>query len=536
MSIQLISDIGQICSAANNNQRIEEAVYFFGFPRLGMTLFRDLAKTQPFGAGFYGLKFGGKTYKVSTNGQGVVTVFDGECTAIPNPTLPIPKRFIAYMPLNDWEILENIENYKSQMNEMVNEGGINFISLTFQLSYIFQSWEMLNSNNSPVWAKYDEIVQLAHSKNLYIGFRVHMAVDDNYVPNFYGFDNSEKDEWGKEQRVYYGDNIPSFAYAPGVNMIQTFLRKIMDRYYPILGNKLFYVSPTLIGSQEFGGNMFNQQYPEPQYFAFYDYNDLNQADFRNRMRTKYGTLTNLKNAWGSVSFSWSDFDEIQVPRTGLSNRFSSSLEAMRAMVSNQRGRDWWQHQYIKKKEFFIQCKNIVQSYNSNILTIAEYGSCNRADAIMRLSFNVPDICTYADVIKTDFSVTTVNPVGPSISADYINSLSTKPKWSEIADFDAANVETTRNYIKGAFDNGLVFAAFIIAKNPSKINEWTAYKQLVREIGDEYKNKDTTPINWEGNVYTTMSEVLANWPAVEQRWRDAGGSPTKHIKINLTNDL
>ncbi|MER0442691.1 beta-galactosidase [Emticicia sp. W12TSBA100-4] len=532
MSIQSIAGIGQVCSASINPARVEEGVYFYETPKLGMTLYRNQAKTTPFGAGFYALKFGGKTYKVQTDSQGVVTVFDGEC----NFSTTQPKRFIAYMPLNDWQILQNLQLYKDQMNEMVDEGGVNFLCLTFQLSYLFQSWDQLNSGTSAVWGLYDQVVDLANSKNLPVGFRVHMAVDDNYVPNFYGFANSEKDEWGFEQRVYYGDNTPSFAYAPGVNMIQTFLRKIMDRYYPVLGNKLYYVSPTLIGSQEFGGNMFNQQYPDPQYFALFDYNELNQADFRNRMQTKYGTMQNLKDNWGPVSHGWNDWSEIQVPKTGLTNRFSSNLAAIRGMMSQKRGRDWWLHQYNKKKEFFIQCKNIVQSYNSNILTIAEYGSCNREDVILRLSFNVPDICTYADVVKTDFSSMTVNPVGPSISADYINSLSTKPKWSEIADFDASNVETTRSYIRSAFDNGLVFGAFIISKNPEKLNEWTAYKQLVREIGDEYKNKDTTPINWEGTVNTTMSECLSNWPAVEQRWRDAGGSPSKHVRIILTNDL
>ncbi len=532
MSIQSIGDIGQVCSASINPARVEEGVHFYETPKLGMTLFRDRAKTIPFGAGFYALKFGGKTYKVQANSQGVVTVFDGECSFSTIQS----KRFIAYQPLNEWDVVGNLPLVKSQIDEMVNDAGVNFIALTMQLSYIVQSWDMLNSNSSPNWQFYDELVQHVKSKNLPVGIRVHMAVDDNYVPNFYGFDNSEKDEWGFEQRIYYGDNLPSFAYVPGVNMIQTFLRKVMDRYYPVLGNSLYFVSPTVAGTMEFGGNIINRQFPDPAYFAFYDFNNLNIIAFRAAMQEKYTTMQNLKNAWGNVSFGWSSFSEVEPPRSGISNRFSSSVESCRSMFTNKRGLDWWLYNYNKKKAFFIQCKNIIKSYSSNVLVVAEYGTCNSTDAFFRLSYNVPDICTYADIVKSDFSSITVNPIGPSISADWINSLSTKPKWSEIATFDAGNPETAKEYIRLAFNNNLEYASFIAMKDANNLNDWNAYKQLIKQFADEFINKETTQISWEGTINTTMSECVGNWPAVEQKYRDAGGSRTKRVKIILTDDL
>lgn len=92
--------------------------------------------------------------------------------------------------------------------------------------------------------------------------------------------------------------------ANGANPIyQAYIKKVVDEMIRRYGN-----NPTISGWQ-----IDN----EPHIEGLYDYSDFAQADFREWLRKKYGTIDKLNTAWGASfwSFTYNNFEQIVIPNT-----------------------------------------------------------------------------------------------------------------------------------------------------------------------------------------------------------------------------
>lgn len=522
MSITAIGNINQVCDTSVNPQRAEEAIYFDGQPRLGMVLYTDKAKNIRKGAGIYGLKFQGKTYKIQADSQGVVTVFEGECSAA-----VLPKRLIAYMHVNNWDVNNNVELLKTQTDEMV-AAGANCLHLSINFDYVFHSNVELVANAPSSWANYDAWFTHAASKNLPIALRICLGMDDNYVPQFWGFANGSKDPWGYDYRPFYGNNIPCLSIATGRNMMIDFFTKVIDRYLPIFGNNLFLVQPTTASTQEYGGEWRNQQYPDPQYNSFGDYNTANINAFKTWCQQKYGTLNALKTSWGDSSLSYASFSDVMPPTPPNGNRFETTWGHLRLMLQGNKGRDWYQFHHDLYKNLFIDLTTIVKARNNNIEMSILFGTCSDEISLSGFAYNVTDWCRVADNIQTLYSRRDFRDWFDDISADYVRSLANKPIHTEVADFDAFNANAATAYSRNALDAGARFISIISDK--SNIDRWNGFKQLVTTLVSEYANKPISLPAFQGSINVNLSETIQKWPDVKARWVSAGGSKTKPIQI------
>lgn len=527
MSISAIGNINQVCDTSVNPQRAEEAVFFDGQPRLGMVLYTDKAKTFRKGAGIYGLKFQGKTYKVQADAQGIVTVFDGECSAA-----VLPKRLIAYLHVNNWDVNSNVGILKEQTNEMV-AAGANCLHLSINFDYVFHSNAELVANAASSWANYDEWFTHAASKNLPIVLRICLGMDDNYVPQFWGFEYSSKDPWGFDYRPFYGNNIPTLSSSVGKNMMIDFYTKVLDRYIPIFGNNLIAIQPTTTSTQEFGGEWRNQQFPQPQYNSFGDYSSYNISGFRAWLTSKYGTIGNLKTAWGNVSFSFASFDDVVPPYPYNANRFETSWDGLRGMLSGQRGKDWYQFHHDNFRNLFVSLSNIAKARKPNVEMSALFGTCSDEISLSGFAYNVVDWCRVADHIQTLYSTRNFADWFDDISADYVRSLANKPIHTEVADFDALNPNAALTYSRNALNAGAKYIAILADK--SNIDRWNGFKTLVATLVSEYANTPISLPAFEGSINVSLSETIQSWPQVKSKWLAAGGSKTKHIQINFNEN-
>lgn len=531
MAIETISTINEVCGTSVNPDRIEIDIFFYGSPRLGMILYTDEPKTIRKGAGIWGLKYNNKIYKVRTDSMGIVVQFDGECVANELPT-----RLIAYQVLNVWEIPNgNIGLLKEQIDEML-VAGANCFHIAINLDYIFNSNSELIANSESKWAGFDEFFAYVAAKNKPVGIRVNMGVDDSLIESYWGWANHQKDEWGFDCRIAYGSGITSFAYTAGRNMLLDFFTKVVNRYYPVFGNNLIFIQPSLTAQQEFGGNYENRQYPEPNYPCIYDYSENNKSAFRTAMQAKYSTIGNLKVAWGSVANSYTSFSDVMPPTSGLSNRFESNWAALRNGLSGKRGEDWWKFGFGQYYDFMVDCKNILQSVNSQIELSGLWGSASDELSLARYSFNLAAFCTVCDNIQTECSTRNFSNSVDSISTDWVNSLSTKKKYSEVASFDAGGWQNALEYCREGLKNGLSMISIVVSKNYANLDEWNAYKGIIATLVEEYEDKPIVTVATEGTISVELSQCIRDWEGVVSAWRNAGGGKNKRILINFNNDL
>jgi hypothetical protein len=527
MSITTIGNINQVCETSVNPQRAEEKIYFDGQPRLGMVLYTDKGKNTRKTAGIYGLKFQGKTYKIQTDNQGIVTVFDGQCSAA-----VLPKRFIAYQHVNTWDINKNIEVMKQQTDEMV-AAGANCLHLSIIFDYAFRSNAELVANANSSWANYDNFFQHAASKNLPVGLRICLAMDDNYVSQFWGYEHGSKDPWGYDYKPFYGNNIPCLSSPVGRNMMIDFYTKVLDRYIPVFGDNLFFIQPTTTSTQEFGGEWRNWQFPQPQYNSFGDYNQYNINGFRTWLTAKYSNINNLKTAWGSVSLGYSGFGDVLPPYPFNTNRFETTWDGLRGMLSGQRGKDWYQFHHENFRNLFVELSNIAKARKPDVEMSVLFGTCSDEISLSGYAYNVVDWCRVADHIQTLYSTRNFADQFDDISVDYISSLATKPIHTEVADFDAFNANAALTYSRYAMNSGAKFMAIVSDK--ANIDRWNDFKALVTTLVNEYANAPISLPTYEGSINVSLNETIQSWTSVKSRWLAAGGSRTKHIQINFNEN-
>jgi hypothetical protein len=528
MSITTIGNINQVCETSVNPQRAEEKIYFDGQPRLGMVLYTDKGKNTRKTAGIYGLKFQGKTYKIQADNQGIVTVFDGQCSEA-----VLPKRFIAYQYVNTWDVNNNIPLLKEQTDEMI-AAGANCIHVSIIFDYVFTSHAQLQANNESSWTKYDEWFQHIASKNVSVALRICLGMDDNYLEQFWGAENASKDPWGYIYKPFYGNNIPCLSSNIGRNMMIDFFTKVCDRYMPLFGNKLLFIQPSTQSSQEFGGEFRNRQFPEPEYPSFGDYNQQNIVGFREYCRGIYNNnIQLLKDAWGFLSFGWASFDDVLPPYPPNSNRFETSWGGLRIMLNGKRGIDWHQFHQKSYEKLFEDLTTIVKARNSSVDMSLLFGTCSNEISLSYLSHNVKAWCRKTDNIQTLYSRRDFRDFFDDMSADWVRSLADKDIYTEVADFDAYNSSAALTYSRKALDEGAKFLAIVSDK--ANIDRWNNFKTLVSTLVAEYANKPVEFPSWDGSINASLSEAIHDWPAIEQRWRAAGGSKTKRIQINFTEN-
>lgn len=446
-----------------------------------------------------------------------------------------------------------------EMNEM-SVAGVNLCQINILLDAVFYSKTEYDNNTASRWAAYDAIINHAVTKFQYISFRICVDYDDskyyfldpptNSIPQttplFDLFNEIAQDEWGNPTRIAFGTGRGSLAIQTAKDKMKGFVTKVMNRYYPVVGSKLYWVGVATSAQQEAGDNYENQNYtdgsPSALKKADFDFTEANIGRFRTFVQNKYGNINAVNSAWNTT---YTGFSQIDAPRTGLPNHVSTTDFNILNKYSNQKGVDWYAHNANEFKLFWQECKAIVKSYNPNIKYCGEFGANTDETSILRKTLNVGDITSYVDVLKTNFAGRGWNGV-KEIAPDIIRHNSNgKEIHTEVNANDVVTQGGQTNptvvksemfeTAKSAIYNG---AKAVILIDDRSSNYYSNTLALASELRTWINANPNVSVTTNQTMNVNLSDMIKNYSSVYSQWSNAGGTAgnTNRVKINLIDDL
>lgn len=463
----------------------------------------------------------------------------GGCKAIAPVTAPDFKLGYQKLFINNG----NADQTILEMTEFADKGA-NLFEMTLRLEEVYKSLSQFNETNpdslNKYWALYDKIIN--HASNIYdhVVFRIAVDYDDSRYyfqdrdetrPNqqvyttfnnalFDLFSEIAQDQFGNPARIAYGSGHGSFASTTAKAKMKGFVQKALDRYYPVLQEKLYWVSVVTSAQFETGFNYENSW----NGFSFvpskpceYDYTPANVSQFRNWLVTeKYPNLAAVNAAHNT---NYTNPDQIQPPKVNVSILDNMTNSNVRAMYNSALFEDWYKFNYKQLKSFLIECKNAVKAKNNNIKFCFESGSNTDQLSVARKTLNVPDISTYADVLKTAFTNTEFNGT-KTWDADIIRSNFTGEIQSEINESDVVNQggitdpntvkQKMLEYSRSAFLNKAGAVIFVADRNTqyynNSLNALSEFKNWIDNHTEQFSQGQTININ--------LSDLIRNFPSAK----------------------
>ena len=383
----------------------------------------------------------------------------GGCKNIASVTDPAFKLGYQKLFINH----SNFDQTVLEMTEFANKGARLF-EMTIRLEQIFKSLSQFNETNPALlnqyWSLFDKIA--GHASNIYDFVVIRVAVDyddsryyfqerdesdpNQQVYNTYGnalFDlfggEIIQDQFGNPSRVGSGSGHGSFASVSAKAKMKGFIQKIMERYSPILGERLYWVSVVTSAQFETGFNYENtwngNNFISPRSCEF-DYTPANVNQFRSWLVTeRYAGLAGVNSAYGT---SYNNQNQIQPPKVNVTSLDNMTGTNVQAMYNSLLFEDWYKFNYKQLKSFLLECRAVVKAQNPNIKFCFEAGSNTDQLSAARKTFNIPDINTYADVLKTTFQTSSFAG-SKTWDADVVRTNFTGEIESEINEADLVNI-------------------------------------------------------------------------------------------------
>ncbi len=427
----------------------------------------------------------------------------------------------------------------TEMTEFAQRGA-NLFEVTIRLDDVFKTRSQFDETDPAVlgeyWSLYDRIIK--HAGNLYdfVVLRVNVDYDDTryyfqdrdeFDPNqraYNNFDNALfnlfgeiiQDQFNNPARVGYGSGHGSFSSLSATEKMKGFVQKIMDRYHPVLGQKLYWVSVVTAAQFESGFNYENSwdgdQFIDP-HPCEYDYSPDNVSAFRDWLVTeRYGSLAEVNNTYNT---RYNSASEIEPPKVSVDNIHYMNAHNIQAMYNSVLFEDWYRFNYRQMKTFLLDCKSIVKAKSNDIKFCFEAGAVADQLSAARKTFNVPDINTFADVLKT--SMTNLSFSGlPMWDADVARSNFTGEIQTEINEMDVVNMAGIKDpvtvkqkmleYSKTAYLNDAKAIIFVADKTtPYYTNSLDAVGELKSWIENH-----TEKLTEGETIYVNLSDLIRNF--------------------------
>lgn len=427
----------------------------------------------------------------------------------------------------------------AEMTEFAQKGATLF-EVTIRLDDVFRTRSQFDETDPAVlneyWSLYDRVIEHAYNIYDFVVFRINVDYDDTryyfqdrdesdptQVP-YNTFDNAlfnlfgeiVQDQFNNPARIGYGSGHGSFSSLTATAKMKGFVQKIIDRYYPVLGQKLYWVSVVTSAQFETGFN-FENSWDGENFIAprpcEYDYSPDNVAAFRNWLVSeRYGSLTEINAAYNT---NYSDESQIEPPKVGVENIHYMNHINLLAMYNSLQFEDWYRFNYKQMKNFMIECKNIIKAKSNDIKFCFESGSVADQLSAARKTFDIPDLNTYVDVLKTNMAIMSFGGQ-PMWDGDMIRSNFTGEVQTEINEMDVVNMagitdpalvkQKMLEYSKAAYMNNTRSIIFVAAKDtPYYTNSLDALGELKTWI-DTHTEQFT-----EGEtIYVNLSDLIRNF--------------------------
>lgn len=491
----------------------------------------------------------------------------GGCSSLSAPSDPTFK--LGYQKLFIHN--SNADQTIVEMTEFANKGAKLF-EMTLRLEQVFKSLSQFNETNPATldqyWALFDRIV--GHANNIYdhVVFRIAVDYDDSRYyfqerdesdPNqqvYNTFENALFDLFGGEiiqdqfnnpSRVAYGSGHGSFASLSARAKMKGFVQKVIDRYYPVLGEKLYWVSVVTSAQLETGFSYENSWngngFTSPR-ACEYDYTPANVEQFRAWLVTeRYTGLEGVNNAYGT---NYSNQSQIQPPKVNVASLDMMTNVALHNMYNSVLFEDWYKFNYQQMKTFLIECKDVIKSKSNNIKFCFEAGSNTDQLSAARKTFNIPDINTYADILKTAFQTSSFSGT-KTWDADIVRSNFTGEIESEINEADVVNIGGITNptivkqkmleYSKMAYLNHAKAVIFVADKTTQYYNNSLdalgEFKAWIDNHTEQFSEGITININLS-QLIKNFSAAIAPFNAIAPSLPANGYENRPKIIINPNN--
>lgn len=497
------------------------------------------------------------------------TVIIKDTTTTIKDTLIVP--IAAKFKIGFQKIYGNATQIISEMTDFATHGAT-FFETSIRLEDVFKSLSQYNENNPTLlnkyWDKYDKIIN--HANKIYESVAIRIIVDyddtryyfqerdennphnepytnyDNALFNLFGGEIVQ-DQFGNPARVGYGSGHGSFASMTAREKMKGFVQKVMDRYQPILGEKLYWVSVVNSAQFETGMNYENawngKDFTDPRPCE-YDYSPENITQFRNWLVTqRYAGLSELNSAYNT---NFTEASQIQPPKVGVNTLDNMNWPDVIAMYNSVLFEDWYKYNYQQLKSFLLECKEVIKSKNNNIKFCFEAGSNTDQLSAARKTFNIPDINTYADVLKTTFQTSSFAGAR-AWDADLVRSNFMGEIESEINESDVVTIggitdpstvkQKMLEYSKMAYLNKAKSIIFIADKGTpyynNSLDALGEFKSWVDNHTEQFSEGETINVNLS-DLIRNFSSAIAPFNNLAPSLPASGYENRPKIIINPNN--
>ncbi|MFD2522350.1 3-coathanger stack domain-containing protein [Emticicia soli] len=428
----------------------------------------------------------------------------------------------------------------AEMTEFANKGA-RMYEVTIRLDEVFKTLSQFNHADAAeldkCWFLYDKILKHANNVYDYVALRINVDYDDTryyfqdrdefdptQVP-YNTFDNAlfnlfgeiVQDQFNNPARVAYGSGHGSFSSLSATAKMKGFVQKIVDRYYPMLGEKLYWVSVATAAQFETGFNYENswtgQEFVSP-HPCEYDYSPDNINGFRNWLVTeRYTSLADVNAAYGT---NYSDYNQIEPPKVPVDNLIQMNTWNVNAMYNSVLFEDWYHFNYNQMKKFLVDCKNVVKAKNNNIKFCFEAGSVSDQLSAARKTFDIPDISTYADILKANTATMTFNELhtweGDMLRSNFGGEIETEINEMDLVNLagitDPATVKQKMvEYCKTSYLNNTRAIIFVSSSSTpyynGSLDALAEVKNWIDTRTEEFSEGET--------IYVNLSDLIRNFP-------------------------
>jgi hypothetical protein len=506
-------------------------------PANGVRFWLDPVRSiNPSPTKWYGLKnYKGKNWTFQASAQ--FTIIN---------LLPIQDKRIGW---KDGLAVELLAEGLLQMEDAA-AAGANFYVFSLPLDAVIKNIDELN-NNTGDWSKIDTIIARANQLFPEIAINIRADYDDsNYYdasgnpksnPTFDLFNDICQDEWGNPARIGYGSGHACFAKETSVNKVKRFVQLALQRYFPILGEKLVWISIPTSAQHEMGFNYENETFlndgsKTPAMRAIFDYHPQSVVKFKSWVQSRYRTLAEASRVHGINYTSW---DQVQPPKTGKASITDTTSADFDVLYRTNLGVDWYLFNSEQQHGFWLQIKEVINQYAPGVGFCGEFGSVSDPLVLYRGTADLNAHNQLFEFLKTQFQ--SRNFFGqPDYSADYIRSNATNIIQSEI---NANDVRTMSNYSITDPDQvkSIMYTMMrdVIHNNGEPIfidRPGSPYYQntlnLIAQTNEYITNNPNAGVTIGQSITVTLRDMIQNYESVIAAWRAAGATIDYENKVNV----
>ena len=215
--------------------------------------------------------------------------------------------------------------------------------------------------------------------------------------------------------------------------------------------------------------------------------------------------------------NYTNSSQIQPPKVNVTTLDDMTNTNVQAMYNSLFFEDWYKFNYKQMKSFLLECKDAVKTKSANIKFCFEAGSNTDQLGAARKTFNIPDINTYAEVLKTTFQTSSFSGT-KTWDADMVRSNFTGEIESEINEADVVNIGGITNpaivkqkmleYSKMAYLNRAKAVIFVADKTTpyynNSLDALGEFKTWIDNHTEQFTEGQTINVN--------LSQLIKNFSA------------------------